>query len=68
MKYVTIAAMMMALGLAGCKDANDVGSSNSGDITYINRCIDGVTYLVKTTGYTGHLSVKLDRNSKVIPC
>jgi len=31
-------------------------------------CLDGVSYYFYRTGYRGALSVKLDKNSKIVPC
>lgn len=68
MKYLTIAAMVMALGLSGCIEADERGKTKSGDFEFKNVCVDGVTYLMRKHGYGGYFSVKFDRNGKVIPC
>lgn len=31
-------------------------------------CLNGVTYYFYRTGYKGALAIKLDKNSKIVPC
>jgi len=57
--------------VAACTPSSEPGDA---DARYNNICIDGVTYVYfrgdKPSGYRGYgyMSVKLDMNSKVIPC
>lgn len=66
MKYLVIG--IVALGLAACNKADDRGTVGSGEKAYIERCIDGVIYLVRSEGYGGYMSVKFNPDSTVVTC
>jgi hypothetical protein len=54
-----------AVVLSSC---SDVGSTGYRQYNFRETCVDGVKYLVLTSGYKGMLSVKFNRHSKVELC
>ena len=63
-----IAILLVVLSLMGC-----VSTEIEKEYKKINTlCIDGVTYIyIKEIGYNrgyGYMSVKLDTDSKIVPC
>ena len=58
----------ISLSLSACSDNAEIKSKGR----YNTLCIDGVTYVAfkETVGYSGYgfLSVKLNRESKIIEC
>lgn len=66
MKYAILG--LLAIGLIACNVANDVGETNSGEVAYIERCIDGVVYLVRARSRQGYMSVKFNPDSTVVTC
>jgi hypothetical protein len=64
-----IIVLIAALFIVGCEESRE--PVDTGTI-YNNVCIDGVTYVYfrGRAGYAGYgyMSVKLDKDSKVIPC
>lgn len=62
--------LTLVLATTACKDMKD--STPPPTNTVMVMCIDGVSYVVfkEGRGYRGfgYMSVKLDKDSKVIPC
>ena len=63
-KILTI--LVLAIALVGCSSGDKARTSKEGMKTV---CLDGVTYYLfnEHKGF-GYMSVKLDRESKIIPC
>lgn len=61
--------LALALTTTACSDERNSVTDQS---KVKSICIDGITYVVikESRGYQGHgyMSVKLDKDSKVIPC
>ena len=64
-----LAIFVISIVLAGCS-TGDKASTSKEDMKTV--CLDGVTYyLFRESNYSegyGFMSVKLDRESKIVPC
>lgn len=60
---------ILLFALSGCSTGNRAATKKK-DMKTV--CLDGVTYYLfkETTGYSGFgfMSVKLDKDSKIVPC
>ena len=64
-----LAVFVLSILLVGCSTGQEANTSTKEMKTV---CLDGVTYyLFSEIGYSrgfGYMSVKLDRESKIVPC
>jgi len=72
MKKISLLILSLVLfTLVGCKD-DDFHTPGIQKENFKTVCLDGVTYYMfcDGQGYVGYgyMSVKLDRNSKIVPC
>lgn len=69
-KVIFLALVFVAVGLIGCEEKTY--TPMVGSMQFKTVCLDGVTYYMTKVGRdahaTGYMSVKLDRNSKVVAC
>jgi hypothetical protein len=67
MKYIITFALIAVLSGCGVKIPEEWNIRETG---FSTLCLDGVSYYVHTSkdGRMGYMSVKLDRNSKIVQC
>lgn len=69
-KHITLLIIGLLLCLLGGCSTGDESLTKKEDFKTV--CLDGVTYYCfkESAGYSGYgyMSVKLDKNSKIVPC
>lgn len=68
-KLFILAVIPLLFAIQGCKGSNGVSESdNFTSEDFHEVCLDGVIYLMRQAGNKAYMSVKFNKDSKVVTC